>query len=65
MKARLGSGVRFAAVKAEIARRGLASGHPVHNPAAVAAKVGMLKYGKKKFEKLARIGRRRHGNRGK
>lgn len=59
-QAKLGSGVRFAAVKAEIARRGLVSGHPVRNPAAIAAVVGRKKLGAKKFNKLAAAGRRRH-----
>lgn len=52
-KAKLGSGARFKAVEAA-ARKGGAK-----NPAAVAAAVGMKKYGKQKMAKLAAAGRRR------
>lgn len=47
-KAKLGSGARFAALKKTIATKG-----KVRNPAAVAASIGMKKYGKKKMLKLA------------
>ena len=49
----LGSGARFAAVK-ESARAGGAK-----NPAAVAASVGIKKYGQKKMTRMAVAGRKR------
>lgn len=52
-KAPLGTGERFAAVM-ESAK---ASG--ARNPAAVAASVGIKKYGKKKMAKLAQAGKKR------
>lgn len=51
--AKLGSGKRFAAVKAAAKAGG------ARNPGAVAAKIGMAKYGKKKMTKLARAGKKR------
>lgn len=53
-KPKLGSGKRFAALKAKIAARG-----GVRNPGAVAAAIGRKKYGKKRFQKLAAKGRHR------
>lgn len=50
----LGSGERFAAIKAKIGARG-----GVRDPGAVAASIGRKKYGKAKFQKLAAKGRRR------
>jgi hypothetical protein len=47
VKAKLGSGARFKAVE----KKASASG--VENPAAVAAAVGIKKYGKKKMQELA------------
>lgn len=52
-KAKLGSGKRFAALKAKLARRG------VRSPGGLAASIGRKKYGKKRFQKLASRGRKR------
>jgi len=52
-KPKLGSGGRFAALKAKLARQG------VRNPAAAAAAIGREKYGKKRFQALAAAGLRR------
>jgi len=53
-KPRLGSGERFAALKAELA------GKPgIRNPGAVAASIGRKKYGKAKMVRMAAAGRRR------
>lgn len=49
----LGSGARFKAVEAKAAASG------ARNPAAVAAAVGIKKYGVKKMESMARAGRKR------
>ncbi|MGH8744531.1 MAG: hypothetical protein ACREUY_09670 [Burkholderiales bacterium] len=51
-KPKLGSGKRFAQLKAKIAAKG-----NVRNPAAVAAAIGRKKYGKARFQKLAAAGR--------
>jgi hypothetical protein len=53
-KPKLGSGKRFARLKASIARRG-----GVRDPGAVAAAIGRAKYGKTRFQKLAASGRRK------
>jgi hypothetical protein len=53
VKAKLGSGARFKAVERSAAKSG------AENPAAVAAAVGMKKYGKKKMEAMARAGRKK------
>jgi hypothetical protein len=53
MKAKLGSGSRFKAVEKAAAKSG------AKNPAAVAAAVGIKKYGKQKMTKMAAAGRRR------
>jgi len=53
MKAKLGSGARFKAVEKAAAKSG------AKNPAAVAAAVGIKKYGKEKMAKMAAAGRRR------
>lgn len=58
MKAKLGSGVRFKAVEAAAKKSG------ARNPAAVAASVGIKKYGKAKMESMAQIGKNR-ANKGK
>lgn len=50
----LGSGARFAALKAKLAARG-----NVSNPAAVAASIGRKKYGRRGFQKLSAAGRHR------
>ena len=52
-KAPLGSGGRFAALKAKLATRG-----DVRDPGAVAAAIGRKKFGKKKFQVLAAAGKR-------
>lgn len=53
MAAPLGSGERFRALKAKLARKG------VKDPAALAAAIGRKKYGKARFQQLAAAGRRR------
>lgn len=50
----LGSGQRFAQLEKEIA-----DNPKIKNPAAVAASIGRKKYGKKKFQKLAKKGKQR------
>lgn len=52
-KAKLGSGARFKAVAKAAAKGG------AKDPNAVAAAVGMKKYGKEKMMKMAAAGRRR------
>jgi len=53
---KLGSGKRFAALQASLARR-----HGVEDTGALAAYIGRKKYGKKKFEALAKhAGRSRY-----
>ena len=49
----LGSGERFKALTKKLSARG------VKNPKALAAWIGMKKYGKKKMQQLAAAGRRR------
>lgn len=51
MKARLGSGARFAHLKTALAKRG------AKNPGALAAWIGRKKYGAKRFAKLSARGR--------
>lgn len=53
-KARLGSGRRFKSLEGRLRRRG------ARNPRALAAYIGRKKYGKKRFAKLSRKGRRSH-----
>lgn len=53
-KPKLGSGKRFAALKAKIAARG-----NVKNPGAVAAAIGRKRWGNKRMAKMAAAGRRR------
>jgi len=48
----LGTGQRFAQLKAQLARRG------AKNPGALAAWIGRKKYGKKRFQQLAAKGRK-------
>jgi hypothetical protein len=57
MKAKLGSGARFKAVEKSAAASGAA------NPAAVAAAVGMKKYGKNRMQQLAHEGMERDKHR--
>lgn len=52
-KSKLGSGKRFAAVEKKAAASG------AKNPAAVAAAVGIKKYGKEKMGKMAAAGRKK------
>jgi hypothetical protein len=52
-KPKLGTGKRFAALKAKLAKRGAT------NPAALAAWIGRRKYGAKRFAKLSAKGRKR------
>lgn len=54
MKAKLGSGKRFAALKAKLARR-----PGIKNPGALAAAIGRKKLGSAKMAKLSAIGRHR------
>jgi hypothetical protein len=54
-KPKLGSGERFAALKAKIAQN-----PKVDNPGAVAASIGRKKYGKARFGMLSLAGRK-HG----
>lgn len=51
-KAKLGQGGRFAALKQKLAKQG------AKNPAAVAAKIGMMKYGKAKMMSMAKKGKK-------
>lgn len=51
-QAKLGSGKRFAALKAKLARRG------ARNPAALAAFIGRKKYGAKRMARWAAKGRK-------
>jgi phage head maturation protease len=53
--AKLGSGARFAALKAKLAAKG------INNPGALAAKIGRAKYGKSKFGALAQRARKGKG----
>lgn len=50
---KLGSGSRFAALKNKLSKE-----KGVKNPGAVAAKIGMEKYGKKKMESMAKKGKK-------
>jgi len=53
-KAKLGSGSRFAALKAKIAKGGKAK-----DAGAIAASIGRKKYGAKKFQALATAGKKK------
>lgn len=52
-KAKLGSGKRFASLKAKL------SGKGIRNPGALAASIGRKKFGTKRFAKLSAAGRKR------
>lgn len=52
-KPKLGSGARFAALKATLGER-----KGVTNPGALAAAIGRKKYGAKRFNSLAQAGRK-------
>lgn len=56
-KPKLGSGKRFASLKSKLARRGARS------PAALAAWIGRKVLGKKRFQKLSVVGRKRAAKR--
>ena len=58
MKPKLGSGARFAAVEKSAAASGAT------DPAAVAASVGMKKFGKAKMEEMAEAGKARKRRKG-
>lgn len=58
-KAKLGTGKRFAAVAASAKKSG------AKNPAAVAAAIGIKKYGQKKMTALAVVGKKRVAKKGK
>lgn len=51
MKAKLGSGVRFASLKAKLGKE-----KGVKNPGALAASIGRKKFGFSRFQKLAKKG---------
>ncbi len=53
-KAKLGSGARFAALKAKLGSR-----KGVTNPGALAASIGRKKYGASKMAKMAAAGRKK------
>jgi hypothetical protein len=53
-KARLGSGKRFAALKAKLGKR-----RGIKNPGALAGYIGRKKYGAKKMAKMSARGRAR------
>ena len=61
MKAKLGSGARFAAISNKASesyeKKGMSPEHAKEVGAAVAASVGRKKYGKKKFSKLSAMAR--------
>lgn len=52
--AKVGSGARFSALKSKLSHKG------AKNPGALAAWIGRRKYGKKRFQKMAAHGRKRH-----
>jgi hypothetical protein len=52
-KAKLGSGARFKAIEKSAKKSGAS------NPAAVAASIGIKKYGQERMTKMAAAGRRR------
>lgn len=52
-KAKLGSGARFRALEAELARRG------ARDPAALASSIGRKKLGNKRMAQLSAMGRQR------
>jgi hypothetical protein len=52
---KLGSGERFKQLKEKIAKN-----KNVKDPGAVAARIGMNKFGKARFEKMAKAGKNRH-----
>jgi hypothetical protein len=63
MKAKLGSGSRFAAIENKAAqsyeKKGMSPEHAKEVGAAIAASVGRKKYGAKKFSKLSAMARRK------
>jgi len=61
MKAKLGTGARFAAIQNKAAeeyeKKGMSPEHAKEVGGAIAASIGRKKYGKKKFSKLSAMGR--------
>lgn len=49
----LGSGKRFSSLEKQVAKE-----KGIHDPAALAASIGRNKYGNKRFQKLAKKGRK-------
>lgn len=58
-KPKLGSGKRFAQLKAKLSKKG------IKNPGALAASIGRKKFGAKKMAKLSAKGRKRAAGKGK
>lgn len=62
MKAKLGSGSRFAAIENKAAesyeKKGMSPEHAKEVGGAIAASIGRKKYGAKKFSKLAAMGKK-------
>lgn len=54
MAAKLGSGARFAALKAKLGQR-----KGIHNPGALAAAIGRKKFGTAKMSAMAAAGRKK------
>lgn len=52
-KPKLGSGARFKTLEVKLKKKG------VKDPAALAASIGRKKYGKKKFQSLAKKGKKK------
>jgi hypothetical protein len=55
-KPKLGSGARFNAIESKAKKSGAS------NPAAVAASIGIKKYGETKMHKMAMAGKKRHAS---
>ncbi len=54
MKAKLGSGARFKSLMKSVGKNS-----KVKNPGAIAAHIGMMKYGKEAMLKMARAGKKK------
>ena len=63
MKAKLGSGARFAAIENKTAsayeKKGMSPEHAKEVGGAIAASIGRKKYGAKKFSKLSSMARKK------
>jgi len=63
MKAKLGSGARFAAIQNKAAesyeKKGMTPEHAKEVGGAIAASIGRKKYGSKKFSKLSAMARKK------